>query len=131
MAPTHAVVLGGGLAGMLAASVLVKHVDEVTVVERDKLPDDPSPRSGVPQARHAHLLMSGGARAIESGDRVIVGVNAFTDAGDVQRPEPQVIVPGLEARQVERDAAMNGRLAFGLCHERHRAAGFEVANGAD
>jgi len=51
---------------MLAASVLVKHVDEVTVVERDKLPDGPAPRSGVPQARHAHLLMSGGARAIES-----------------------------------------------------------------
>ncbi|MFD9703292.1 NAD(P)/FAD-dependent oxidoreductase [Lentzea sp. NPDC059081] len=66
MAPTHAVVLGGGLAGLLAASVLVRHFDEVTVVERDKLPDGPSPRSGVPQARHAHLLMSGGARAIES-----------------------------------------------------------------
>ncbi|MGW6446577.1 NAD(P)/FAD-dependent oxidoreductase [Lentzea sp. NPDC055074] len=66
MAPTHAVVLGGGLAGMLAASVLVKHIDEVTVVERDKLPDGPAPRSGVPQARHAHLLMSGGARAIET-----------------------------------------------------------------
>lgn len=66
MAPTHAVVLGGGLAGMLTASVLVKHVDEVTVVERDKLPDGPESRSGVPQARHAHLLMSGGARAIES-----------------------------------------------------------------
>ncbi|MFD5825426.1 FAD-dependent oxidoreductase [Lentzea sp. NPDC060358] len=66
MAPTHAVVLGGGLAGMLSASVLVRHFDEVTVVERDKLPDGPAPRSGVPQARHAHLLMSGGARAIES-----------------------------------------------------------------
>ncbi|SDF96598.1 Dehydrogenase (flavoprotein) [Lentzea fradiae] len=66
MAPTHAVVLGGGLAGVLAASVLARHFDEVTVVERDKLPDGPQPRSGVPQARHAHLLMSGGARAIES-----------------------------------------------------------------
>ncbi|MGZ3142674.1 NAD(P)/FAD-dependent oxidoreductase [Lentzea chajnantorensis] len=65
MAPTHAVVLGGGLAGMLAATVLVKHYDEVTVVERDQLPDGPEPRTGVPQARHAHLLMSGGARAIE------------------------------------------------------------------
>ncbi len=50
---------------MLAASVLVRHYDEVTVVERDKLPDGPEPRTGVPQARHAHLLMSGGARAIE------------------------------------------------------------------
>lgn len=50
---------------MLAASVLVRHYDEVTVVERDKLPDSPEPRTGVPQARHAHLLMAGGARAIE------------------------------------------------------------------
>ncbi len=50
---------------MLAATVLVRHFDEVTVVERDKLPDGPEPRTGVPQARHAHLLMSGGARAIE------------------------------------------------------------------
>ncbi|MCG8921444.1 NAD(P)/FAD-dependent oxidoreductase [Lentzea sp. CC55] len=66
MAPTHAVVLGGGLAGMLTASVLVRHYGEITVVERDKLPDGPSPRSGVPQARHAHLLMSGGARAIDA-----------------------------------------------------------------
>ncbi|SER23553.1 Dehydrogenase (flavoprotein) [Lentzea xinjiangensis] len=51
---------------MLTASVLVRHFDEVTVVERDKLPDGPAPRSGVPQARHAHLLMSGGARAIDA-----------------------------------------------------------------
>lgn len=50
---------------MLTASVLIRHFDEVTVVERDKLPDGPEPRTGVPQARHAHLLMSGGARAIE------------------------------------------------------------------
>jgi methylmalonyl-CoA mutase N-terminal domain/subunit len=48
-------------------------------------------------------------RAIESGQRVIVGVNAFTDAGDVQRPEPQVIDPELEARQVERTRAVRAR----------------------
>jgi methylmalonyl-CoA mutase, N-terminal domain len=41
-------------------------------------------------------------RAIESGERVIVGVNAFTDEGDEQRPAPQAIDPELEARQVER-----------------------------
>ncbi|MDT0343455.1 FAD-dependent oxidoreductase [Streptomyces litchfieldiae] len=63
---THAVVLGGGLAGMLAATVLARHMAAVTVVERDVLPDGPRQRRGVPQARHAHLLWSGGARAIES-----------------------------------------------------------------
>lgn len=64
-AQTHAVVLGGGMAGMLAASVLA-HTSRVTIVERDSLPDGPAARKGVPQARHAHLLMSGGVRVIES-----------------------------------------------------------------
>jgi 2-polyprenyl-6-methoxyphenol hydroxylase-like FAD-dependent oxidoreductase len=50
---------------MLAASVLAQYVDVVTVIERDRLPDGPQARTGVPQARHTHLLMSGGARAIE------------------------------------------------------------------
>ncbi|CAM3345858.1 NAD(P)/FAD-dependent oxidoreductase [Kibdelosporangium persicum] len=70
MASTHGVVLGGGLAGMLTASVLARHVDAVTVVDRDHLPDGPRPRTGVPQARHAHLLQSGGARMI---DRILPG----------------------------------------------------------
>ncbi|MEU5425836.1 FAD-dependent monooxygenase [Streptomyces olivoreticuli] len=61
----RAVVIGGGLAGMLAASVLAEVAGEVTVVERDVLPDRPEPRKGMPQAQHAHLLWSGGARAIE------------------------------------------------------------------
>ncbi|HEY0699470.1 MAG TPA: FAD-dependent oxidoreductase, partial [Micromonospora sp.] len=63
---TRAVVLGGGLAGMLAATVLARHVDEVTVVDRDSFPEGPQSRRGVPQGRHAHLLWSGGARIIES-----------------------------------------------------------------
>ncbi|MCD9145356.1 FAD-dependent monooxygenase, partial [Streptomyces albireticuli] len=63
---TRAVVLGGGMAGLLAAAVLVRHVDEVVVVDRDLMPAGPLPRKGLPQARHAHLLMSGGARAVES-----------------------------------------------------------------
>ncbi len=60
-----AVVLGGSLAGLLAARALVEFADRVTVVERDGLPDGPEPRRGLPQARHVHLLWSGGARAVE------------------------------------------------------------------
>ncbi|WP_338018008.1 NAD(P)/FAD-dependent oxidoreductase [Streptomyces taklimakanensis] len=66
MRPTqHAVVLGGGLAGTLAAAALARHLDTVTIVERDVMPEGPGPRRGVPQARHSHLLWSGGARAVE------------------------------------------------------------------
>jgi len=41
-------------------------------------------------------------RAIEAGEAVVVGLNAFVDEGDEQRPAPQAIDPDLEARQVER-----------------------------
>lgn len=61
----HAIVLGGGLAGMLSAAALVTRVDRVTVIERDTLPNGPEARKGVPQARHAHMLMSSGARAMD------------------------------------------------------------------
>lgn len=66
----RAVVLGAGLAGMLAARVLAGYADSVTVVDRDTMPEGPYLRKGLPQARHAHLLMSGGARTI---DRLLPG----------------------------------------------------------
>ncbi|MEV7287685.1 FAD-dependent oxidoreductase [Streptomyces sp. NPDC093252] len=59
-----AVVIGASAAGLFAAAVLAEFAD-VTLVERDTLPDGPEPRRGVPQARHAHLVWSGGVRAID------------------------------------------------------------------
>ncbi|MFD1152176.1 FAD-dependent monooxygenase [Saccharothrix hoggarensis] len=82
---TGALVLGGGLAGMLAASVLTAHVDRVTVVDRDRsgdrdrFGDDVRHRRGVPHTRHAHVLMAGGSRAL---DEVSPGLTAsLVDAG--------------------------------------------------
>ncbi|WP_211175858.1 hypothetical protein [Brasilonema sp. UFV-L1] len=34
---SHAVVIGGSMAGLLAARILVEHFEHVTVVERDRL----------------------------------------------------------------------------------------------
>jgi methylmalonyl-CoA mutase N-terminal domain/subunit len=45
-------------------------------------------------------------RAVERREAIVVGVNAFVDAGDVQRPAPQRIDPDLEARQVARTRAV-------------------------
>lgn len=74
-----AVVLGGSLAGLLAARALVGFADRVTIVERDVLPDGPEPRRNLPQARHAHVLWSGGARAVEE---LVPGVGeSLLDAG--------------------------------------------------
>ncbi|MDG4790149.1 FAD-dependent monooxygenase [Micromonospora sp. WMMD1102] len=64
--PRRAVVAGAGLAGTLAAAVLAEDGYAVTVIERDRLPTGPAARKGVPQARHAHLLWSGGARTLDS-----------------------------------------------------------------
>ena len=63
----HAVVIGGGMAGLLAARVLSDHFGRVTVVERDALPDGAAPRKGVPQARHPHALLARGQKIIVAG----------------------------------------------------------------
>ncbi|MEU4081892.1 monooxygenase [Streptomyces venezuelae] len=64
-ATRHAVVIGGSLAGLLAARVLAEHAEKVTVVERDRLPEGPEARPGVPQGRHLHVLIAGGQRALD------------------------------------------------------------------
>jgi 2-polyprenyl-6-methoxyphenol hydroxylase-like FAD-dependent oxidoreductase len=61
----RAVVLGASMGGLLAARVLADFFRTVTVVERDVLPDDPANRRGVPQGRHAHLLLPRGAQILD------------------------------------------------------------------
>jgi 2-polyprenyl-6-methoxyphenol hydroxylase-like FAD-dependent oxidoreductase len=61
---SQAVVLGAGLAGLLAARVLSEFYGSVTVVERDALPDHAEQRTGVPQGRHLHSLLSRGTQVI-------------------------------------------------------------------
>src|SRR5688572_22461691 len=53
------------MAGLLAARVLSDHFDGVTLLDRDRLPDGPEPRTGVPQGRHLHLLLGRGAELLE------------------------------------------------------------------
>ena len=53
------------MAGLCAARVLADRFDQVTVVDRDTLPDAPTWRSQVPQGRHPHLLLARGARLLE------------------------------------------------------------------
>ncbi len=61
----HAVVIGGSMAGLLAARVLLNHFGRVTVLERDRIPDHPSPRPGVPQAHQVHILLHQGQCILE------------------------------------------------------------------
>ena len=61
----RAVVLGGSVAGTLAARVLAESYREVLVVDRDKLVGVTDLRRGSPHARHAHSLHGEGQRIFE------------------------------------------------------------------
>src|SRR3954447_9887618 len=60
-----AVVIGGSMAGLLAAKVLANHYERVMVLERDVLPTSRENHRGVPQGRHTHGLLAGGRQALE------------------------------------------------------------------
>ncbi|MET9851659.1 FAD-dependent monooxygenase [Streptomyces sp. NPDC006450] len=87
--PRHAVVIGGSMAGLLAAAVLAEHA-AVTIIDADTLPELPEPRRGLPQARHVHVMWSGGARAIED---ILPGImEDWTAAGAIRRSLPTDLV---------------------------------------
>jgi 2-polyprenyl-6-methoxyphenol hydroxylase-like FAD-dependent oxidoreductase len=60
-----AIVIGGSMAGILTARVLSDFYAQVTVLERDALPETAVPRKGVPQGRHAHALLGRGRMIME------------------------------------------------------------------
>ncbi|HWT24151.1 MAG TPA: tryptophan 7-halogenase, partial [Solirubrobacteraceae bacterium] len=61
----HAIVIGAGVAGLLAARGLSDAYERVTVIERDELPTVGEGRKAVPQGRHAHVMLARGLGAIE------------------------------------------------------------------
>ena len=58
-------VLGGSIAGLLAARVLSDRARRVVIIEPDDLPVDPGPRTGVPQDRQVHTLLPAGHQWLE------------------------------------------------------------------
>jgi len=59
------VVIGGSMAGLVAARALAAAYAEVMVIDRDRLPEAPEHRRGVPQAHHAHALLARGQQEFE------------------------------------------------------------------
>ncbi|HXQ70969.1 MAG TPA: hypothetical protein VN844_10805, partial [Pyrinomonadaceae bacterium] len=85
----HAVVLGGSLAGLLAAHVLADHFDRVTLIERDAYTDTPEVRKGIPQANHVHGLLLRGRQVLEEffpglqDEMIAAGVPLLDMANDI------------------------------------------------
>ncbi|MCA9972022.1 MAG: NAD(P)-binding protein, partial [Anaerolineales bacterium] len=61
----QALVIGGGIAGLLAARVLADHFASVVVLERGRRPEGPAFRRETPQAYHRHGLSLEGKRIFE------------------------------------------------------------------
>ena len=55
-----AIVIGASMTGLMMARVLSDHFEQVTIVERDQLPEQVETRKGVPQGPHVHLLLAKG-----------------------------------------------------------------------
>ena len=62
---SHAVIVGGSMAGLLAARVLLDHFDKVTIIERDRYPENPVSRKGLPQSHHLHAFLKRGLMIAE------------------------------------------------------------------
>src|SRR3954451_23013350 len=61
----HAVVLGGSVAGSLAARMLSPAYRTVTVIDRDDLSGPVEPRHAIPQGHHIHALLARGQQILE------------------------------------------------------------------
>jgi 2-polyprenyl-6-methoxyphenol hydroxylase-like FAD-dependent oxidoreductase len=76
----QAIVIGGSMAGLLAARVLSDHFERVTVLDRDQVTHETDYRSGVPQGRHLHVLLLRGREIL---NHLFPGLESDCDAADV------------------------------------------------
>jgi 2-polyprenyl-6-methoxyphenol hydroxylase-like FAD-dependent oxidoreductase len=93
----HAIVIGAGMGGLAAAAALAPHFEHVSVLERDGLRSDTSPRLGAPQSSQLHGLLGGGLRALctllPGFDRDLAGAGAVPIRFGL---DDRVEIPGCE-----------------------------------
>ena len=63
--PARAIVIGGSMAGLLAARVLLDRFAEVTLIEKDDVTELLKARPGVVQSQHVHVFLTQGQRLLE------------------------------------------------------------------
>ncbi len=65
-ARTHAVILGASIGGMCAAEALAPHFQQVTLIDKDELPQEAVNRRGVPQGNQPHALQMRGRKELNA-----------------------------------------------------------------
>jgi 2-polyprenyl-6-methoxyphenol hydroxylase-like FAD-dependent oxidoreductase len=78
----QAVVVGAGMAGLIAARSLADFFERVIVLENDELPKEATHRPGTPQSSHLHGLLAGGLQVL---NRLLPGFEeSLSQAGAVR-----------------------------------------------
>ena len=109
----QAVVMGGSMAGLLAARVLSERFKRVVVIERDALPSVGEHLRGVPHGRHVHALhprgleilnelFPGFSKQLAAGGAVlcdILGDTRWQLVGGNRRPDMADTLAALQAQQ--------------------------------
>ncbi len=91
----QAIVVGGSIAGLLAARVLSDFFERVTILERDHVSNNMETRPGTPQGRHLHALLPRGRRILENlfpgitSELVRGGAEILDVANDISWLTPQ------------------------------------------
>jgi 2-polyprenyl-6-methoxyphenol hydroxylase-like FAD-dependent oxidoreductase len=62
----QAIVIGAGMGGLSAARAVADYFEQVIILERDALPEDPIHRVGTPQSQHVHGLLMSGLNALRA-----------------------------------------------------------------
>jgi methylmalonyl-CoA mutase N-terminal domain/subunit len=98
------------LGGSWYVESLTDAIDERATAELARLDELGGPLAALEAGYQAGAIADAAyadQRAFEAGESIVVGVNAFADAGEsAARPEPQRIDPEAERRQAERTAAV-------------------------
>lgn len=118
----HVVVIGGSVAGLLAARAAADHVRQVTIVESADLGEpDSGRRREVPQATQLHTLLHMGRIQVErwfpGWSREVVGAGAVTASGE----EICLYSGGLRKRAVPGYELLGGTRPLFEAHIRRRA----------
>ena len=86
----RAIVMGASMAGMWTARALMDHFEEVVLLERDHLSDEPGYRSGVPQNRQYHTLLESGLQQMKEWfpgldeELIAAGAVPYDVTGDIR-----------------------------------------------
>src|SRR6188472_2405454 len=144
---TSATVIGASVAGLLTARVLSDLVDEVVVLERERLVDTAVPRGHVPQGKHLHLLLAAGldllvdwfpgiddelerlgAVRVDGSRAWVYQAGGYRAQGDWGRPVVSMTRPLLE-QVVRRRVTLleNVKLELGVVVERVEISGGQVS----